>query len=67
MGEAGVFLTFSTVVVLLFLIGPVYGWVSEWRRAWRPTNKRPDEVAQAVDVSGAYPRHADDSGDHSKV
>ena len=28
----GVFLAFGGVVVLLFLIGPVYGWVSGWRR-----------------------------------
>ena len=35
----GVFLAFGGVVVLLFLIGPVYGWVSGWRRERRRRNQ----------------------------
>jgi hypothetical protein len=35
MSETGVFLTFAAVVVLLFFIGPVHGWVSDWRRERR--------------------------------
>jgi len=31
MSTTEVFLTFGGVVVLLFLIGPVHGWVSDWR------------------------------------
>jgi hypothetical protein len=37
---AGVFLTFGGVVVLLFLIGPVYGWVRD-RRCGRRRNQAP--------------------------
>jgi hypothetical protein len=35
MSMAGVFLTFGGVVVLLFLIGLVYGWVRDRRRGRR--------------------------------
>jgi len=35
MSMAGVFVTFAAVVVLLFLIGPVWGRVCDWRRERR--------------------------------
>jgi hypothetical protein len=31
----GVFVTFAGAVVVLFAIGLMYGWISEWRRRRR--------------------------------